>query len=245
MVPSYYNLYYYETARMLRYQESHPTRASVVMDVERRLLERYSDPQLREKPPELMERGGAYYSESAAALMADIYRDAGSVQIVNVRNDGAIPDLPDDVVVEVPARITRDGARAVPTAPLRRDVDALVRRAKDFELLTIEAALSGDVRDRAARADDEPARAARPPRAGRVGADPARQRGAHGAARVIVAGVDGGGTKTDAVVCDGDGHVLGYARGGHRELGDRRARGGDRRGHRRARRRARRGRPAP
>jgi N-acetylglucosamine kinase-like BadF-type ATPase len=31
---------------------------------------------------------------------------------------------------------------------------------------------------------------------------------------VIVAGVDGGGTKTDAVVCDGDGHVLGYARSG-------------------------------
>jgi 6-phospho-beta-glucosidase len=146
MVPSYYNLYYYETARMLRYQESHPTRATVVMDVERRLLERYADPQLREKPPELMERGGAYYSESAAALMADIYRDAGSVQIVNVRNDGAIPDLPDDVVVEVPARITREGARAVPTSPLRRDVDALVRRAKDFELLTIEAAMTGDVR---------------------------------------------------------------------------------------------------
>lgn len=31
---------------------------------------------------------------------------------------------------------------------------------------------------------------------------------------MIVAGVDGGGTKTDAVVCDGDGHVLGYARAG-------------------------------
>jgi N-acetylglucosamine kinase-like BadF-type ATPase len=31
---------------------------------------------------------------------------------------------------------------------------------------------------------------------------------------VIVAGVDGGGTKTDAVVCDADGHVLGYARAG-------------------------------
>jgi 6-phospho-beta-glucosidase len=33
---------------------------------------------------------------------------------------------------------------AVPTAPLRRDFDALVRSAKDYELLTIEAALTGD-----------------------------------------------------------------------------------------------------
>ena len=91
-----------------------------------------------------MERGGAYYSESAAALMADVWSDAGSVQVVNVRNDGALPGLPDDVVIEAPARIGRDGAVALPTAPLRADVDALVRAVKDYELLTIEAARSGD-----------------------------------------------------------------------------------------------------
>jgi 6-phospho-beta-glucosidase len=91
-----------------------------------------------------MERGGAYYSEAAAALMADVWSDAGSVQVVNVRNDGALPGLPDDVVIEAPARIGRDGAVALPTAPLRADVDALVRSVKDYELLTIEAARTGD-----------------------------------------------------------------------------------------------------
>jgi 6-phospho-beta-glucosidase len=143
-VPNYYNLYYYETAAMLRHQEHAPTRASQVMAIEARLLERYADESLREKPEELMERGGAYYSESAAALMADVHANAGSVQVVNVRNDGAIPNLPDDVVVEMPARIGADGATALPTGPLRADLDALVRSAKDYELLTIEAALSGD-----------------------------------------------------------------------------------------------------
>jgi 6-phospho-beta-glucosidase len=143
-VPNYYDLYYYETAAMLRHQEHAPTRASQVMAIEARLLERYADESLREKPEELMERGGSYYSESAAALMADIHDDAGSVQVVNVRNDGAIPNLPGDVVVEMAARIGRDGATAIPTAPLRADLDALVRGAKDYELLTIEAALTGD-----------------------------------------------------------------------------------------------------
>jgi 6-phospho-beta-glucosidase len=143
-VPNYYNLYYYETAAMLRLQEGTPTRASQVMAIEARLLERYADESLREKPDELMERGGAYYSESAAALMADVHADTGSVQVVNVRNDGAIPNLPDDIVVEMPARIGREGAKAVPTGPLRADFDALVRSAKDYELLTIEAALTGD-----------------------------------------------------------------------------------------------------
>jgi 6-phospho-beta-glucosidase len=143
-LPNYYLLYFYETAAMLRYQETHPTRASQVMDIERRLLARYEDPALKTKPPELMERGGAYYSESAAALMAAMYSDAGSVQIVNTRNDGALPGLPDDIVVETPAIITRAGARALPTRELRPDIDALVRTVKDYELLTIEAALTGD-----------------------------------------------------------------------------------------------------
>jgi 6-phospho-beta-glucosidase len=144
MLPSDYCRYFYETGAMLRFQERHPTRASEVMDIERRLLRRYEDPELREKPPELMERGGAYYSESAAALMADMWSDAGTVQVVNVRNDGALPGLPADVVIEAPARIGRTGAVALPTAPLRADVDALVRTVKDYELLTIEAALRGD-----------------------------------------------------------------------------------------------------
>jgi 6-phospho-beta-glucosidase len=144
MLPSDYCRYFYETGAMLRFQERHPTRASEVMEIERRLLRRYEDPELREKPPELMERGGAYYSESAAALMADVWSDAGSVQVVNVRNDGALPGLPDDVVIEAPARIGRDGAVALVTAPLRADVDALVRAVKDYELLTIEAAIRGD-----------------------------------------------------------------------------------------------------
>jgi 6-phospho-beta-glucosidase len=144
MLPSYYCRYFYETAAMLRHQEQHPTRASEVMEIERRLLRRYEDPELREKPAELMERGGAYYSESAAALMADVWSDAGSVQVVNVRNDGALPGLPDDVVIEAPARIGRAGAVAVHTQPLRADIDSLVRSVKDYELLTIEAAMTGD-----------------------------------------------------------------------------------------------------
>jgi 6-phospho-beta-glucosidase len=143
-VPNYYLLYFYETAAMLRHQERHPTRATEVMAIERKLLERYADPTLVEKPPELMERGGAYYSESAAALMADIHADAGTIHIVNTRNDGALPNLPDDVVIETPAVVSRTGARSVPTDELRPDVDALVRTIKDYELLTIEAATTGD-----------------------------------------------------------------------------------------------------
>ena len=143
-IPNYYLLYYFETAAWERHQSTHPTRASEVMAIERALLDQYRDPQLTTKPKELEQRGGAYYSETAAALMADIASDAGTVHVVNVANNGAIPGFADDVVVEVPARVGRGGARAQPAAALRPDVDALVRTVKDFELLTVRAAVDGD-----------------------------------------------------------------------------------------------------
>lgn len=143
-IPNYYLLYYLETQRWLKYQSGHPTRASEVMTIEDELLIKYSDPNLNHKPEELMKRGGAYYSDSAAELMADIASDAGTIHVVNTRQAGAVPGFDHDVVMELPARITRNGAQALPTSALRPDQDALVRSVKDFELLTIAAAVEGD-----------------------------------------------------------------------------------------------------
>jgi 6-phospho-beta-glucosidase len=143
-IPNDYLLYYYETPAMLAAQAARPTRASEVMAIEEALLRRYADRGLSEKPPELDRRGGAHYSEAAAALMADIATDAGTVHVLDVPNRGAIPGLPDDVVVEVSARVGSAGVQPIPVAPLRPDVDALVRTMKDVELLAVEAAVHGD-----------------------------------------------------------------------------------------------------
>lgn len=143
-IPNYYLLYYYQTQNWIDYQKSHDTRASEVMKIEDELIEKFRDVQLVAKPEELMKRGGAYYSDSAAELMADIYNNAGTTHIVNTLNNGAIPGIHKDAVVEIPARITKNGAEAIATSSLRPDIDALVRSVKDFELLTIDAALTGN-----------------------------------------------------------------------------------------------------
>ena len=57
---------------------------------------------------------------------------------------GAIPNLPDDAVVEVPARIDRSGATPIPTAPLAPEMLGLVQHVKAYEPLAIEAAMSGE-----------------------------------------------------------------------------------------------------
>ena len=107
------------------------------MEIERGLLELYRDPTLDTKPALLEHRGGAFYSEAAAQLIASLHAGTGDVQVVDVRNDGALPDLPDDAVVEIPARIDRDGAHPLPLAPLAPEMRGLVQAVKAYEELTI------------------------------------------------------------------------------------------------------------
>jgi 6-phospho-beta-glucosidase len=143
-VPSYYLRYYYLTAQVLEWQRTHPSRAEEVLAIESELLDMYRNPALAEKPKLLESRGGAFYSEAAAQLVASLHDGRGDVQVVNVRNDGALPGVPDQAVVEIPARIDGTGAHPDPLAPLRPDMLDLVTRAKAYELRTIAAARSGD-----------------------------------------------------------------------------------------------------
>jgi 6-phospho-beta-glucosidase len=46
-------------------------------------------------------------------------------------------------VVEIPARIGREGAEPLPLAPLQPELLGLVEQAKAYERLTVEAALTG------------------------------------------------------------------------------------------------------
>jgi len=150
-IPSYYLRYYYLTSRVMDELRGGHIRAQEVMEIEAGLLELYKDPNLDTKPKLLEERGGAFYSDAAAALIASLHAGTGDVQVVNVRNDGAIPNLPDDAVVEVSARVDRDGAHPLPTAPLAPELLGLVQYAKAYELLAAEAAKTGS-RDTALKA---------------------------------------------------------------------------------------------
>ena len=146
-IPSYYLHYYYRTSAVLAHQRTGKTRAEEVMEIEAGLLELYRDPTLDTKPKLLEERGGAFYSDAAAALIASLHADTGDVQVVNVRNDGAIPNLAPDDIVEVTCTVDRDGARPLPVAPLAPEMHGLVAHVKAYEKLTVAAAMSGSRAD--------------------------------------------------------------------------------------------------
>jgi len=149
--PSYYLRYFYEHDHVVEEQRSKPSRAEEVADIERRLLEIYADHAIDEKPALLQQRGGAYYSEAAVALMASLITDQGDVQVVNVRNRGTLSFLDDHAVVEVSARIGRDGPVPQAIAPVDPLYAGLIAHVSAYEVLALDAAIHGG-RERVFRA---------------------------------------------------------------------------------------------
>ena len=146
MIPNYYLQYYYDTERKLAAQEQWPpSRAEQVMQVEKELLEQYADTTLDQPPEGLMQRGGAYYSTVATQLICAHYNDLGEIHVVNTRHDGAVPGWPTDWVLELPCRVSRDGIKPLPAQPLIPACFELLAQVKACELLTVEAAVHGDL----------------------------------------------------------------------------------------------------
>lgn len=148
MIPCGYHRYYYREEEMLAHgleeYNNEGTRAQQVKQIEHDLFELYKDPNLDHKPTQLEERGGAYYSDAACETIASIYANKETQIVVSTRNDGAVPDLPADCTVEVTAYIGAQGARNVAFGELPVAESGWLKVMKAMELLTIEAAVTGD-----------------------------------------------------------------------------------------------------
>ncbi|HEY6492227.1 MAG TPA: 6-phospho-beta-glucosidase [Trebonia sp.] len=142
-VPSYYLRYYYLHDAVVAEQRQSGTRAAAVAAIETELLRMYADPALDRKPELLGQRGGAFYSEAAVALLASLIADTGDVQVVNVRNHGTFGFLSDEAVIEVPAVIGSGGPAPKPAAPLPPLLRGLVGHMSAYEELAVDAALRG------------------------------------------------------------------------------------------------------
>jgi hypothetical protein len=115
VIPSYYLKYFYAHDKVVEQQRTERPRADVVSDVEEELLKVYADPQVVTKPEELEKRGGAYYSEAAVQLVHALTSGGPAEEhVVNVRNNGTMPFLPDDAVIEVPSLVDASGATPLP-----------------------------------------------------------------------------------------------------------------------------------
>lgn len=152
VVPSYYLRYFYQHDAVVEELRTKPSRAAEVAEMERELLKMYGDPTLDEKPELLAKRGGAFYSEAAVDLAASLLGNGGSPhQVVNTVNNGTLPFLPDDAVIEVQATVDGTGAKPLAVPKLDPLYAGLIANVTGYEDLALQAALHGG-RDRVFKA---------------------------------------------------------------------------------------------
>lgn len=149
-VPSEYAQYYFYTDEILADLTAKPTtRAQDIMAMVPDYWAHYREQAALPHPvlDPARSRGGINELELALDVIAAIANNRARVLPVNVPNRGAIPELPDEQVVETFAEV--DGAGIAPLAlgPLPHPVAGLVQSLAEYQMLAGAAAWDGTRRD--------------------------------------------------------------------------------------------------
>lgn len=149
-LPSSYLYYYYFADQAIAEAKAAPrTRAGEIMAHLEDYWAHYREQASADVPrldPE-RSRGGILELELAVNVIDALANDTGATWPVNVPNTGgALPGFPDDLVVEVPARISAAGVEPIPVPPLPDHLRGLIEALGEYQHLAAEAAWCGDRR---------------------------------------------------------------------------------------------------
>ncbi|MGI6620642.1 MAG: 6-phospho-beta-glucosidase [Bacillota bacterium] len=143
MLPSPYLQYYWFTDEILEQQiRSGRTRAQEVMQLEQVILDECRKAAAGKRPFEAL-RGGKRHADMMVGMLGAIADDTREVFIVNTTNRGALPELPYDKIVEVPAVVDARGAHPLAMGTMPVQVRGLIQAVAAYEELAVEAALAG------------------------------------------------------------------------------------------------------
>lgn len=145
----YFQYYYFKDEVLAELQAKPTTRSQDIMASVPDYWTHYRE-QAESDTPELdprRSRGGIHELELAIDVMDAVFNDRKEVWPVNVPNQGAIADFPDDLVVEVPGYVDRNGVAPIAQGHMPRPVVGLVQMLGEYQALAGEAGWSGTRRD--------------------------------------------------------------------------------------------------
>ena len=149
LLPSLYLPYYHNRRHKVEDQlAAGRTRGEEVLEIEKELFRQYADPKVCTKPELLAKRGGGDYAEMALGVIRAIAYNDDTFAVCNVPNGDVIPFLPREAVVETACMVNAAGATPVTFRNFPDSVRGIVAAVKNYESLTVEAAVEGN-RDKA------------------------------------------------------------------------------------------------
>ncbi|MFN8490478.1 MAG: hypothetical protein U0350_23010 [Caldilineaceae bacterium] len=146
---SYFQYYYFKDEILAELKAKKTTRAQDIMASVSDYWQHYHDVAQADAPvlDPKRSRGGIHELELAIDVMDAFYNNRNEIWPVNAPNNGAIADFPDDLVVEAPACVDRNGITPILQGQMPRQVVGLVKMLGEYQALTAEAAWSGTRRE--------------------------------------------------------------------------------------------------
>lgn len=146
LVNSYLRYYYFHDEIVDSLRKEPRTRAQEIAEFLPSLYENFTQQAREPMPDPSRRRGGGDHGEFAIDVMCSIAGDEQRRFIINTVNDGAISDLRDDAIVEVPCIVGAHGATPMTMGALPRPARGLIETVAAYEDLAVDAATSGDRR---------------------------------------------------------------------------------------------------
>ncbi|HEX7041424.1 MAG TPA: hypothetical protein VF202_15005 [Trueperaceae bacterium] len=145
----YFQYYYYRDELLAELRAKPTTRAQDIMARVPDYWQHYREQALSDDPrlDPSRSRGGIHELELAIDAMDAIFNDRGDVLPVNCPNHGALPDFPDDLVVEMRGLLDRNGVTRIADGRLPRHVLGLVEALGEYQALAAEVAWCGRRKD--------------------------------------------------------------------------------------------------
>jgi 6-phospho-beta-glucosidase len=152
VIPGAYLNYLFHPERMLAKKLGKRTRAEELLDLQDELMAEFAACLARgEKPSGLAKRKARWYRAIITPMMLAWAEGKSDQLIVNLVNNGIVPWLPADAIVEVPALIQDKRFRPLAVGAIPPEVKALIQQNCTYEMLAVEAIVEHS-REKALRA---------------------------------------------------------------------------------------------
>lgn len=140
----YFQWYLQSDERMEELLDKEKSRGQEVRELEKDLLNIYSQPETIEMPELLKKRGGFKYSEVVANLIESFQINNHHVPYINVPNNRTLASLSDETIIEVPAIVQNGEVFPLQTGDLSEFIKAFVSNMATVYDYWISAVLNKD-----------------------------------------------------------------------------------------------------
>ncbi len=132
-------MYFHRYDTLKEQQTCSRLRSEILYDAEKRLLKMYQKSSLNAVPELARQRNARWYDYTLVPLLQQFEAPDNATNILCVKNDGAITDLPDESCVEVPVTISAKGLKHRKIGMLPHFLKGLFCSLKESDRLAIEA----------------------------------------------------------------------------------------------------------